>query len=199
MKESCESCLKTAASLIHCRVSGPCLRRRTGEGPAGAGRAPFAPVVANQLRRQPPHGARTARRAWWIETPLRFKDVWGKGACSLATRTSAAESCRTCGSDRGDVGLVRLPSLDAADYDVLRQSIGQYLSVFRERTPEREQAGPKLVFICAPLRGDVEANIEFAPAKGTGGVCGWRYPRLPTPAVPTHSGPKRPGAGYQGA
>lgn len=42
----------------------------------------------------------------------------------------------------------------AADYDVLRQSIGQYLSVFRERTPEREQAGPKLVFICAPLRGE---------------------------------------------
>ena len=40
----------------------------------------------------------------------------------------------------------------AADYDALCQSIGQYLSMFRERTPEREQDGPKLVYICAPLR-----------------------------------------------
>ena len=66
--------------------------------------------------------------------------------------------------DSGDVDWYAYhPS--AADYDALRQSIGQYLSVFRERTPEREQTGPKLVFICAPLRDDVEKNIEFARQK----------------------------------
>ena len=40
-----------------------------------------------------------------------------------------------------------------------------YLSMFRERTPEREQDGPKLVYICAPLRGDVTNNVEFARQK----------------------------------
>ena len=66
--------------------------------------------------------------------------------------------------DSGDVDWYAYHP-NAADYDALRQSIGQYLSMFRERTPEREQTGPKLVFICAPLRDDVEKNIEFARQK----------------------------------
>lgn len=48
-----------------------------------------------------------------------------------------------------------------ADYKTIRQAAEQYLGVFRERT----QDGPKLVYICAPLRGDVEKNIEFARQK----------------------------------
>ena len=51
------------------------------------------------------------------------------------------------------------------DYETIRQAVGQYLDVFRERTPERSHTGPKLVYICAPLRGDVEKNIEFARQK----------------------------------
>ena len=43
--------------------------------------------------------------------------------------------------------------------------MGQYLDVFRDRQQERIQDGPKLVYICAPLRGDVEKNIEFARQK----------------------------------
>ena len=53
----------------------------------------------------------------------------------------------------------------AADYETIRQAAGQYLDVFRERQQERPQDGPKLVYICAPLRGDVEKNIEFARQK----------------------------------
>lgn len=53
----------------------------------------------------------------------------------------------------------------AADYETIRQAAGQYLNVFRERQQERAQDGPKLVYICAPLRGDVEKNIEFARQK----------------------------------
>lgn len=53
----------------------------------------------------------------------------------------------------------------AADYETIRQAAGQYLDVFRERQQERPQDGPKLVYICAPLRGDVEENIEFARQK----------------------------------
>ncbi len=53
----------------------------------------------------------------------------------------------------------------AADYDTIRQAAEQYLGVFRDRQQERTQDGPKLVYICAPLRGDVEKNIEFARQK----------------------------------
>ena len=96
-------------------------------------------------------------------TMLRFKDVWGKKPVPGNPNFRSGVMPHLW-DDRGDVDWYAYhPS--AADYDVLRQSIGQYLSVFRDRTPEREQAGPKLVFICAPLRGDVEANIEFARQK----------------------------------
>ena len=53
----------------------------------------------------------------------------------------------------------------AANYDTIRQAAEQYLGVFRDRQQERTQDGPKLVYICAPLRGDVEKNIEFARQK----------------------------------
>lgn len=47
----------------------------------------------------------------------------------------------------------------AEDYVRLRKSAENYLKTFRE------QDRAKLVYVCAPLRGDVEANIEFARAK----------------------------------
>ena len=53
----------------------------------------------------------------------------------------------------------------AGDYNTIRQAVKQYLEVFRDRQQERTQDGPKLVYICAPLRGDVEKNIEFARQK----------------------------------
>ena len=49
----------------------------------------------------------------------------------------------------------------AADYRKIQQEAEKFLSVFRDR----QQDGPKLVYICAPLRGDVEKNIEFARGK----------------------------------
>jgi hypothetical protein len=55
------------------------------------------------------------------------------------------------------------------DYKTIRQAVEQYLCVFRdrsqERAPEYTQGGPKLVYICAPLRGDTAKNIEFARQK----------------------------------
>ncbi len=53
----------------------------------------------------------------------------------------------------------------AEDYQTIRQAAGEYLGVFRDRQQERAQDGPKLVYICAPLRGEVEKNIEFARQK----------------------------------
>ena len=53
----------------------------------------------------------------------------------------------------------------SADYRKIRQAVGEYLEVFRERETVRDVDSPKLVYICAPLRGDVEKNIEFARQK----------------------------------
>lgn len=55
--------------------------------------------------------------------------------------------------------------LNAADYKVIQQAVGDYLGVFRDRTRERVHDGPRMVYICAPLRGEVEKNIEFARQK----------------------------------
>lgn len=52
-----------------------------------------------------------------------------------------------------------------SDYSAIRQAAAQYLDVFQDRTPERVQDGLKLVYICAPLRGEVEKNIAFARRK----------------------------------
>ncbi len=78
-----------------------------------------------------------------------------------------------------------------ADYQALRQAAGQYLDAFRERTPERVQNGPKLVYICAPLRGEVEKNIEFAKQKArevfqNGDVPVCPHLMFPPIADPTH-------------
>ena len=53
----------------------------------------------------------------------------------------------------------------AADYSAMRQAVSEYLGVFRDRVTERRQDGPRLVYICAPLRGEVEKNIAFAREK----------------------------------
>ena len=52
-----------------------------------------------------------------------------------------------------------------ADYETMRQAAAQFLDLFRERQQERVQDGPQMVYICAPLQGDVEKNIGFARQK----------------------------------
>ena len=52
-----------------------------------------------------------------------------------------------------------------ADYETIRKAVKQYLDVFRERQQEHTQDGPKLVYICVPLQGDMAKNIEFAQQK----------------------------------
>ena len=52
-----------------------------------------------------------------------------------------------------------------ADYETIREAAEQYLGVFRDRSQERTQDGPKLVYICAPLQGDMAKNIEFVQQK----------------------------------
>ena len=53
----------------------------------------------------------------------------------------------------------------AADYTAMRGAVSEYLDVFRDRTIEQNRDRPKLIYICAPLRGEVEKNIAFAREK----------------------------------
>lgn len=80
----------------------------------------------------------------------------------------------------------------AADYQVIRQAAEQYLSVFRDRSQERVQDGPKLVYICAPLRGDVEKNIEFARQKAQKVFQAGDIPVCPHLMFPPIADPKNP-------
>lgn len=66
--------------------------------------------------------------------------------------------------DHGDVNWYAFHPTEA-DYKTMRREVGKYLDVFRDRTTERVQDGPKMVYICAPLRGEMEKNIEFARQK----------------------------------
>ena len=75
-----------------------------------------------------------------------------------------------------------------ADMERLCQEVEQYLSVFRERT----QDGPKLVYICAPLRGDVKRNIEFARQKAQEVFQSGNIPLCPHLMFPPIADPENP-------
>ena len=91
---------------------------------------------------------------------LRLKDVWGKKAIpnNPYLKSGVAPHIWVDG-DRIDWYAYHPTQ---ADLQVLRRAADDYLHAFRERAPERVHNGPKLVYICAPLRGEVAKNIEFA-------------------------------------
>lgn len=95
---------------------------------------------------------------------LKLKDVWGKKSVSNPNFRDGIYPHIWDNCGKAD-WYVYHPTKD--DYQVIRQAAAEYLSVFRERDRDREriQAGPRLVYICAPLRGDVKKNIEFARKK----------------------------------
>lgn len=96
-------------------------------------------------------------------TLLRFQDVWGKKQVPNNPNFRSGVIPHLW-DDYGKVEWYAYHPT-AADYAALRDAVGQYLSTFRERTPELERSGSKLVYICAPLRGDVTNNVEFARQK----------------------------------
>lgn len=98
---------------------------------------------------------------------LRLQDVWGEKTVSVSPHFQKKASPRILAYN-GEIKW-DLYQPDAGDYQALREAAARYLDIFRERQQERTPAliqdGPKLVYICAPLRGDVEKNIEFARQK----------------------------------
>lgn len=124
------------------------------------------------------------------KTLVRFEDVWGKRIVpgNPNFRSGVIPHLR---SDYGELDwYVYHP--DAADYDILRQAIGQYLSAFRERVPERSLVGSKLVYICAPLQGNIKKNIEFARQKALEVFADGDIPVCPHLLFPPIADPNHP-------
>lgn len=131
-------------------------------------------------------------------TLLRFQDVWGKKQVPNNPNFRSGVIPHLW-DDYGKVEWYAYHPT-AADYAALRDAVGQYLSAFRERTPELERSGPKLVYICAPLRGDVTNNVEFARQKAQEVFVEGNIPICPASAVPAcrRSRRSRPGRESQG-
>ena len=94
---------------------------------------------------------------------LRFQDVWEKKPVPGNPNFRGGVSPHIWICDGKPEWYAWRPA--PADRELLLQQVRQYLEPFRERMPERGHDGPKLVYICAPLRGDVANNIEFARQK----------------------------------
>lgn len=124
------------------------------------------------------------------QTLLHFKDVWGMKDASGNPNFQNMMVPYLWDDNRNVDWYVYYPN--AADYAALRQAMGQYLSMFRERTPEQEQTGSKLVYICAPLRGDVKENIEFARQKAQEVFADGDIPICPHLLFPPIADPNHP-------
>ena len=91
---------------------------------------------------------------------LLLKDVWGKQKIpNNPYLKSGVDPYIWVNDDKAD-WYAYYPT--PADYQVLRQAASDYLGAFQERTPEYDCGAPKLVYICAPLRGEAEQNIALA-------------------------------------
>jgi len=123
-------------------------------------------------------------------TTLRFKDVWGikKVPGNPNFRNGLVPHIWI---DRGTAEWYAYQP-NAADRQALQQAAAQYLDVFRERTQERSHDGPKIVYICAPLRGEVEANIEFARQKAREVFQSGNIPICPHLMFPPIADPNHP-------
>ena len=93
---------------------------------------------------------------------LRLKDVWGKKKIpNNPYLRDGIDPHIWVDGDRIDWYAYH-PTQE--DYGQLRQVASDYVETFRIQAPARAP-GPKLVYICAPLRGEVDKNIEFARQK----------------------------------
>lgn len=80
----------------------------------------------------------------------------------------------------------------AADYAAMRGAVSEYLDAFRDHTIEQDRNRPKLIYICAPLRGVVEKNIAFAREKAREVFAEGNVPICPHLMFPPIADPENP-------
>ena len=118
---------------------------------------------------------------------LRFRDIWGRkpvpGNPNFAN--GVIPHIWTCNGQTEWYAWVPTQ----ADREQLVRQVRQYLEPFRERPPQPVHSSPKLVYICAPLRGDVIGNIEFARQKAQEVFQSGSIPVCPHITLPSNADP----------
>ena len=94
---------------------------------------------------------------------LRFRDIWGRKPVPRNPNFANGVIPHIWTYNGQTEWYAWVPT--QADREQLVRQVRQYLEPFRERPPQPVHSSPKLVYICAPLRGEVEKNIEFARQK----------------------------------
>ena len=118
---------------------------------------------------------------------LRFQDVWEKKPVPGNPNFRGGVSPHIWICDGKPEWYAWRPA--PADRELLLQQVRQYLEPFRERMLERGHDGPKLVYICAPLRGAVANNIEFARQKAQEVFQSGDIPVCPHITLPSNADP----------
>ena len=118
---------------------------------------------------------------------LRFQNVWGRKPVPGNPNFPRGVMPHIWTCDNKTEWYAWAPA--PADREQLLRQVRQYLEPFRERTPERSQDGPRLVYICAPLRGDAIGNIEFARQKAQEVFQSGDIPVCPHITLPSNADP----------
>lgn len=121
---------------------------------------------------------------------LKLKDVWGKKEI-LNNPNFVNGIFPHIWVDRGKAEWYAYQPTPE-DRKQLCRKAAEYLELFREAVREETQGDPKLVYVCAPLRGDVEKNIEFARGKAKEVFLEGNIPICPHLMFPPFADPENP-------
>lgn len=94
---------------------------------------------------------------------LRFRDIWGKKPVPGNPNFPTGVEPYIWVYQGKAEWYAYTPNRN--DIDILRQQIQGFLEVYRDKSLEQERDTPKAVYLCAPLHGDVKANVEFVREK----------------------------------
>ncbi len=121
---------------------------------------------------------------------LKLRDIWGKKTVPDNPRFKNGVSPHIWVYDGKAKWYAYQPT--QMDRTQLLEAVRQYLEPFQVQTRTHSQGGPKLVYICAPLRGDVEKNIEFARQQAREVFLESNIPICPHLMFPPFADPKDP-------
>ena len=119
---------------------------------------------------------------------LKFEDIW-RDRYIFADAGSGWRICpdvRACPARENEYPFAE------ADRERLRNAVREFLQPFREQISESGYDGFRLVYICAPPRGDVGRNIEFARQRAREVFQGGEIPICPHLMFPPIADPGNP-------
>lgn len=118
---------------------------------------------------------------------LRFRDIWGRKPVPRNPNFANGVIPHIWTYNGQTEWYAWVPT--QADREQLVRQVRQYLEPFRERPPQPVHSSPKLVYICAPLRGDVIGSIEFARQKAQEVFQSGSIPVCPHITLPSNADP----------